>query len=185
VNPVRFIPFSVLTAATMLYHNYPQAPGVNIVGGSPKGTPAEDSSSVLAEDKPAPEEEGEDDKDKKEEEDGDEDGGDGPVRPTTRSKTAPQRKKTPEPAPPKRGVFTLSDVHACRAILAEKANQHWMKGLGGGQNREGETIVNFLYKNKVGHGESCGLAGERAKLTRFSRSLAAGLQSYSCAVLVI
>lgn len=74
--------------------------------------------------------------------------------PTTRSKTAPTRRKSPEPTPIKRGVFTLSDVHAARAILAEKANQHWMKGLGGGQNREGETIVNFLYKNKVGHGES-------------------------------
>ncbi|TXT13800.1 hypothetical protein VHUM_01167 [Vanrija humicola] len=77
--------------------------------------------------------------------------------PTTRSKTAPLRKaSTPEasPQPPrvKRGVMTLSDVHAARAILAEKANAHWVKGLGGGQNREGETIVNFLYKNKVGHG---------------------------------
>lgn len=78
--------------------------------------------------------------------------------PTTRSKTAPLRKaSTPEtsPQPPrvKRGVMTLSDVHAARAILAEKANAHWVKGLGGGQNREGETIVNFLYKNKVGHGK--------------------------------
>lgn len=48
--------------------------------------------------------------------------------------------------------MTLADVYAARAVLADKANQHWMKGLGGGQNREGETIVNFLYKNKVGHG---------------------------------
>lgn len=47
--------------------------------------------------------------------------------------------------------MTLSDVYSARAVLAEKANQHWAKGLGGGQNREGETIVNFLYKNKVGH----------------------------------
>lgn len=80
-----------------------------------------------------------------------------PAPPTTRSKTAPLRRpSTPEPSPPpaiRRGVMTLSDVHAARAVLAEKANQHWMKGLGGGQNREGETIVNFLYKNKVGHGE--------------------------------
>ncbi|KAL1411312.1 hypothetical protein Q8F55_002263 [Vanrija albida] len=77
--------------------------------------------------------------------------------PTTRSKTAPLRKATtpelsPQPPRVKRGVMTLSDVHAARAILAEKANAHWVKGLGGGQNREGETIVNFLYKNKVGHG---------------------------------
>lgn len=92
---------------------------------------------------------------------GDEEGKEGDdetlAPPTTRSKTAPfRRPSTPEPTPPptiKRGVFTLSDVHAARAVLAEKANQHWMKGLGGGQNREGETIVNFLYKNKVGHGE--------------------------------
>ncbi|RSH83458.1 uncharacterized protein EHS24_007143 [Apiotrichum porosum] len=91
---------------------------------------------------------------------GDEEGKEGDdetlAPPTTRSKTAPfRRPSTPEPTPPptiKRGVFTLSDVHAARAVLAEKANQHWMKGLGGGQNREGETIVNFLYKNKVGHG---------------------------------
>lgn len=76
--------------------------------------------------------------------------------PTTRSKTAPLRQTSPSPAPNpaiKRGVMTLSDVYAARAVLAEKANQHWAKGLGGGQNREGETIVNFLYKNKVGHSE--------------------------------
>lgn len=74
--------------------------------------------------------------------------------PTTRSKTAPSRRQdTPEPLQIKRGVMTLSDVYSARAVLAEKANQHWAKGLGGGQNREGETIVNFLYKNKVGHSE--------------------------------
>jgi hypothetical protein len=95
----------------------------------------------------------------------DEEDGDGIGARTTRSKTAPQRRKSPEIAPRKHGVFTLSDVHACRAILAEKANQHWMKGLGGGQNREGETIVNFLYKNKVGHGEYSSARGRRQKLT--------------------
>lgn len=81
--------------------------------------------------------------------------------PTTRSKTLPSRKPAtpPPPTPPpqqpevKRGVITLADVHAARAVLAEKANAHWMKGLGGGQNKEGETIVNFLYKMKVGPGE--------------------------------
>ncbi|WWD19034.1 hypothetical protein CI109_103492 [Kwoniella shandongensis] len=77
--------------------------------------------------------------------------------PTTRSKTAPTRRPptpTPPPPPPaiKRGVITLSDVYAAREVLAEKANAHWMKGLGGGQNKEGETIVNFLYKMKVGQG---------------------------------
>ncbi|WVR07487.1 hypothetical protein IAU60_004529 [Kwoniella sp. DSM 27419] len=82
--------------------------------------------------------------------------------PTTRSKTLPTRRQatttpTPEPGPEpaiqiKRGVITLSDVHAAREVLAEKANAHWTKGLGGGQNKEGETIVNFLYKMKVGHG---------------------------------
>ncbi|OCF37901.1 hypothetical protein I316_00125 [Kwoniella heveanensis BCC8398] len=81
--------------------------------------------------------------------------------PTTRSKTLPSR-KPPTPTPPlpssppvptiKRGVITLSDVYAAREVLAEKANAHWMKGLGGGQNKEGETIVNFLYKMKVGQG---------------------------------
>ncbi|CAK9782512.1 hypothetical protein CC85DRAFT_266482 [Cutaneotrichosporon oleaginosum] len=75
--------------------------------------------------------------------------------PTTRSKTAPHRQPTsssPAPNPAiKRGVMTLSDIHAAHAVLAEKANQHWAKGLGGGQNRESETIVHFLYKNKVGH----------------------------------
>ena len=81
----------------------------------------------------------------------------GPTMRTTRSKTAPQRKPasiTPPPAPrPKRGVVALSDVHAARAVLSEKANAHWVKGLGGGQNKEGETIVNFLYKMKAGPGE--------------------------------
>jgi hypothetical protein len=78
----------------------------------------------------------------------------------TRSKTAPFRKvPTPPPSSPSpapqitRGVLTLSDVHAARDALAEKANSHWVKGLGGGQNKEGETIVNFLYKMKVGPGE--------------------------------
>ena len=83
-----------------------------------------------------------------------------PAPPTTRSKTAPMRKpRTPEPsAPPeeqKRGVITLSDVEASRAVLAEKANAHWVKGLGGGQNKEGETIVNFLYKLKAGPSKRC------------------------------
>ncbi|WVW85670.1 hypothetical protein I302_107708 [Kwoniella bestiolae CBS 10118] len=78
--------------------------------------------------------------------------------PTTRSKTLPTRQPntntpSPEPLPQiKRGVITLSDVYAAREVLAEKANNHWMKGLGGGQNKEGETIVNFLYKMKVGQG---------------------------------
>ncbi|EJT46818.1 hypothetical protein A1Q1_04419 [Trichosporon asahii var. asahii CBS 2479] len=87
-----------------------------------------------------------------EKKDGEEGEGDDAAPPTTRSKTAPQRKATETHPPIKRGIMTLSDVHAARAVLADKANQHWMKGLGGGQNREGETIVNFLYKNKVGHG---------------------------------
>lgn len=90
-----------------------------------------------------------------------EDGGEEetPAPPTTRSKTAPQRKQpTPDrsTSPPKdqqRPVITLSDVHAARDALAERANAHWAKGLGGGQNKEGETIVNFLYKMKVGPGE--------------------------------
>ena len=86
------------------------------------------------------------------------DGEDTPAPPTTRSKTAPTRKQpTPEatPAPGyQRPVITLSDVMAARDILAEKANAHWIKGLGGGQNKEGETIVNFLYKMKVGPGQS-------------------------------
>lgn len=82
--------------------------------------------------------------------------------PTTRSKTAPYRKaQSPPPTPSSdsgasdhsRGVITLADVDYARDILAEKANSHWVKGLGGGQNKEGETIVNFLYKLKVGHGE--------------------------------
>lgn len=83
--------------------------------------------------------------------------------PTTRSKTAPLRKaQSPPPTPSSdsgasehsRGVITLADVDYARDVLAEKANSHWVKGLGGGQNKEGETIVNFLYKLKVGHGES-------------------------------
>lgn len=91
----------------------------------------------------------------------DEDGEmDTPAPPTTRSKTAPQRKQPtpdPSPGPPdsyQRPVITLSDVNAARDVLAERANAHWLKGLGGGQNKEGETIVNFLYKMKVGHGQS-------------------------------
>ncbi|KAK4689517.1 hypothetical protein P7C73_g595, partial [Tremellales sp. Uapishka_1] len=79
-----------------------------------------------------------------------------PAPPTTRSRTAPNRRPpTPSPPPPaqiKRGVMTLADVYVAHAVLAEKANVHWVKGLGGGQNKESETIVNFLYKNKVGHG---------------------------------
>ena len=84
----------------------------------------------------------------------------GPAPPTTRSKTAPSRKPptpTLSPSPPrdvKRGVITLSDVEAARYVMAEKANAHWVKGLGGGQNKEGETIVNFLYKMKAGPSES-------------------------------
>ena len=79
--------------------------------------------------------------------------------PTTRSKTLPMRKpptpppRSPSPTEIKRGVVTLSDVEAARAVLAEKANAHWGRGLGGGQNREGETIVNFLYKLKAGPSE--------------------------------
>jgi hypothetical protein len=75
--------------------------------------------------------------------------------PTTRSKTAPHRKE-PTPVPRKVDpIITLSDIHTAREVLAERANAHWQKGLGGGQNKEGETIVNFLYKLKVGPGESC------------------------------
>lgn len=83
---------------------------------------------------------------------------DTPVAPTTRSKTAPRRKQaTPDASPTPTGsyqrpVITLSDVHAARDALADRANAHWAKGLGGGQNKEGETIVNFLYKMKVGPG---------------------------------
>ncbi|WVQ81889.1 hypothetical protein IAT38_004016 [Cryptococcus sp. DSM 104549] len=78
-----------------------------------------------------------------------------PLPPTTRSKTAPSRRPpTPPPpsppAPAKRSLITLSDVHAARTVFAEKANAHWMRGLGGGQNKESETIVHFLYKMKVG-----------------------------------
>lgn len=75
-----------------------------------------------------------------------------PAAPTTRSKTAPLRK---EPTPPRANtpkvdaLITLSDVYAARDVLAERANAHWAKGLGGGQNKESETIVNFLYKLKV------------------------------------
>ncbi|WVQ74893.1 hypothetical protein IAR50_004500 [Cryptococcus sp. DSM 104548] len=76
--------------------------------------------------------------------------------PTTRSKTLPTRKPAtpPPPSPPpiSRGVVTLSDVLAARHELAEKANAHWARGLGGGQNKESETIVQFLYKMKVGPG---------------------------------
>ncbi|TYJ52598.1 hypothetical protein B9479_006806 [Cryptococcus floricola] len=76
--------------------------------------------------------------------------------PTTRSKTLPTRKPLtpPPPSPPQftRGVVTLSDVLAARHELAEKANAHWARGLGGGQNKESETIVQFLYKMKVGPG---------------------------------
>ena len=84
---------------------------------------------------------------------------DHPATRTTRSKTAPQRKQaTPDASPGpsdsyQRPVITLSDVHAARDALAERANAHWTKGLGGGQNKEGETIVNFLYKMKVGPGK--------------------------------
>lgn len=99
-------------------------------------------------------------------EEGEQDAGEAeaPAPPTTRSKTAPQRKR-PTPAPSisaqaesNRGVMTLSDVNAAREALAEKANAHWIKGLGGGQNKESETIVNFLYKMKVGPGESVQIA---------------------------
>jgi hypothetical protein len=73
--------------------------------------------------------------------------------PTTRSKTAPLRKE-PTPVPRKVDpIITLSDIHMAREVLAERANAHWQKGLGGGQNKEGETIVNFLYKLKVGPGK--------------------------------
>ncbi|KIR58903.1 hypothetical protein I314_05316 [Cryptococcus bacillisporus CA1873] len=82
-----------------------------------------------------------------------------PTPPTTRSKTLPSRRPAtpapPSPPPPpviRRGVMTLSDVLAAKHVLAEKANAHWAKGLGGGQNKESETIVNFLYKMKVGPG---------------------------------
>lgn len=84
-----------------------------------------------------------------------------PTPPTTRSKTLPSRRPAtpapPSPPPPpviRRGVMTLSDVLAAKHVLAEKANAHWAKGLGGGQNKESETIVNFLYKMKVGPGTS-------------------------------
>lgn len=84
-----------------------------------------------------------------------------PTPPTTRSKTLPSRRPatpappSPPPAPTiRRGVMTLSDVLAAKHVLAEKANAHWAKGLGGGQNKESETIVNFLYKMKVGPGTS-------------------------------
>ena len=108
--------------------------------------------------------------------------------PTTRSKTAPQRKvptPSPPPTPPaeiKRGVITLSDVHAARAALAEKANAHWVKGLGGGQNKEGETIVNFLYKMKAGPGES--IDGDE-NCVLMCRPVVEGVQSSSSTVLVL
>lgn len=85
-----------------------------------------------------------------------EEGQETPIAPTTRSKTAPHRK---EPTPPRDNspkadaLITLSDIHAAKEVLAERANAHWAKGLGGGQNKEGETIVNFLYKLKVEPGE--------------------------------
>lgn len=72
----------------------------------------------------------------------------------TRSKTAPQRKEATPLIAASSEVITLSDVQAARDVLADKANQHWVKGLGGGQNKESETIVNFLYKLKVGPGTS-------------------------------
>lgn len=72
----------------------------------------------------------------------------------TRSKTAPQRKEATPLIAASSEVITLSDVQAARDVLADKANQHWVKGLGGGQNKESETIVNFLYKLKVGPGKS-------------------------------
>lgn len=108
-----------------------------------------------------------------------------PATRTTRSKTAPQRKQaTPSTSPgpsdsAPRPVITLSDVHAARDVLAERANAHWIKGLGGGQNKEGETIVNFLYKMKVGPGTSSlsdtfvGIL----ELTKVIRPLIEGVQS--------
>ena len=81
------------------------------------------------------------------------DEGDGTGVRATRSKTAPQRKEATPVVEPSSEVVTLSDVLAAREVLAEKANQHWVKGLGGGQNKESETIVQFLYKLKVGPGE--------------------------------
>ena len=101
------------------------------------------------------------------------------VAPTTRSKTAPHRRQpTPpaaSPSPPteiKRGVITLSDVHAARAALAEKANAHWVKGLGGGQNKEGETIVQFLYKMKAGPGRSDCVRGDMIDADPFRTPIA-------------
>jgi hypothetical protein len=88
------------------------------------------------------------------------------VAPTTRSKTAPLRKE-PTPVPRKVDpIITLSDIHTARVVLADKANAHWQKGLGGGQNKEGETIVNFLYKLKVGSGEFLVYFGDGVELTR-------------------
>ncbi|KAL7423854.1 hypothetical protein Q5752_001438 [Cryptotrichosporon argae] len=88
--------------------------------------------------------------------DADEDAKTPPAAPTTRSKTAPLRKaRTPSPEP-ERGErderLTILDVERAHQVLADRANQHWMRGLGGGQNKESETIVQFLYKNKVGPG---------------------------------
>lgn len=83
-------------------------------------------------------------------------GQDIPVAPTTRSKTAPHRKEptpTRESSPKPDALITLSDINAAKEVLADRANAHWAKGLGGGQNKEGETIVNFLYKLKVEPGE--------------------------------
>jgi hypothetical protein len=126
------------------------APGTNPAGPSQPPTasqdPAKDSAEAQTDEALAEALQGEEDEAE-------------PAAPTTRSKTAPFRKVPTPPVSPrsteiKRGVITLSDVAAARAVLAEKANAHWAKGLGGGQNKESETIVNFLYKMKVGPGES-------------------------------
>lgn len=76
----------------------------------------------------------------------------------------------------------MSDVHAARAALAEKANAHWVKGLGGGQNKEGETIVNFLYKMKAGPGES---ADSHLVCELTSRPTLEGVQPPSPAIFVL
>lgn len=82
--------------------------------------------------------------------------------------------------------MTLSDVHAAHAVLAEKANQHWVKGLGGGQNKESETIVQFLYKRKVGNGKSSLLTADKRQTSpRVQRSNgpAARLNHPSCCII--
>ena len=76
----------------------------------------------------------------------------------------------------------MSDVHAARAALAEKANAHWVKGLGGGQNKEGETIVNFLYKMKAGPGEFT--AGD-VDCVLIRRPTIEGVQPASSTILVL